>query len=935
MHGIFTKCILFLCVTLVKCRDCTLEDFVRGKLYSPNFDTTGMEASYADERQVRVGCNIGFSGFFKLICKNGDWTSKGAGCEPKSCGHPGDAPFAEFELVNATDFVFGSKVVYICQKGYYMVSRRNYRNCLLEGWDGAIPVCEAQQCPAIHVEDNIKVTGDPEEAGFGNVVLFSCKSNSEVVNGPMEIYCDENGQWSGVGWHGLPPKCEEIKCSPPIIENGYVLGDVKEYKENELLSYKCDPQFKVAGGRSSKCIKTGPAAEWSPTPKCELITCKLDLPPLRGTTYEPASKNVFLPGEKVTVTCEDTYWIGRTDQTSTETTCKEDGEWPVRPVCQEFICSGQRDPLLHYWGVTSWDQKKIGDTAYYKCSWRDSYRTATCTIDGWTPKPLCRGSQCQKKSIENANIGNNNKARYNDGEEVQYTCRNGGKRFTITCENGAWTGIEQCTSVPVPCPKATIPNGFVAGPYKNTIYYTCDRGYKFPTESWWAAAKCRDGVWSGLQRCIEETKCGEPPEIPNGVATEHPQPDEEAQILVITCKKGYSADIEQLTCQDKKWHSNGVPFETLCKPIAPLCSPPPRVENAVVLGAYRKEYISNAEITYTCRENFTMEGEDKIRCKAGKWEEKNTTCIQKPCPMPEDTPNGSYKIVFGKELVFGTMIQYTCNQGYRITSQPDTRTCVLEGWTGEVPICERTTCKTVATHPKLVVTGLPTNGEAIEPGRILDFRCSDDYHLDGASESRCLQSGEWSSPFPTCSQTCQITDVPPNVNHQPVPGNELLKGQNLTFTCRLRHHFIQGSATVQCLDDGKWSHPFPTCDNPTGCGILPPLDGGDTKETVKFQYRHNERVEYDCQNYYVMEGEPYKTCFNGEWRGDVKCLKPCTVNNDDMNRRNIEFKYTNRKKLYSHHNDEFEFRCKRGTSPHGSIMRARCLDGDISLPTCQ
>ena len=61
----------------------------------------------------------------------------------------------------------------------------------------------AQQCPVINVDDNVQVNGDPEEATFGNVVRFSCKSNTEILFGPAEIYCDDSGSWSSEA-----PKCK-------------------------------------------------------------------------------------------------------------------------------------------------------------------------------------------------------------------------------------------------------------------------------------------------------------------------------------------------------------------------------------------------------------------------------------------------------------------------------------------------------------------------------------------------------------------------------------------------------------------------------------------------------------------------------------------------------------------------------------------------------
>lgn len=57
-----------------------------------------------------------------------------------------------------------------------------------------------------------------------------------------------------------------------------------------------------------------------------------------------------------------------------------------------------------------------------------------------------------------------------------------------------------------------------------------------------------------------------------------------------------------------------------------------------------------------------------------------------------------------------------------------------------------------------------------------------------------------------------------------------------------------------------------------GCETPPALLDGDLRDTMKSQYRHNERVEYMCQTYYTMEGEPHRTCINGAWTGYMRCL---------------------------------------------------------------
>lgn len=59
--------------------DCKREDF----LYDSNFDTSNLERTYPHGREVRVYCKTGYSGFFKLVCTDGVWTSKGKLCKRK------------------------------------------------------------------------------------------------------------------------------------------------------------------------------------------------------------------------------------------------------------------------------------------------------------------------------------------------------------------------------------------------------------------------------------------------------------------------------------------------------------------------------------------------------------------------------------------------------------------------------------------------------------------------------------------------------------------------------------------------------------------------------------------------------------------------------------------------------------------------------------
>ncbi|XP_041646754.1 complement factor H-like [Cheilinus undulatus] len=680
MHVIIRSCVLFLWIhalTFVRSQDCTLQQFLESSFFDENFDTSSLEASYPGGRQVRVSCNVGFSGFFKLICVEGKWQKRGTKCEPRSCGHPGDAQFADFHLEKGDDFVFGSQVVYTCQKGYQMVSRSNSRRCMAEGWDGVIPVCEAQRCPVIHVNNTVQVIGDPEEATFGNVLRFSCKSNKDVLVGETEIYCDENGDWSAQA-----PTCQEIKCSVSEIQHGRVTGDIRDYKEDEILHYECNRKYNKQTDRPSKCVKIGTSAEFSPAPVCEPTKCTLSLSRITGTTYD-TTKNRFSPDETVRVRCSDAYWISTPQTTSIVSTCTESGEWDILPVCQEVRCRAEGEPLVYSWSIYWRQVIRLGDTVRYQCyrGYRPTSIEARCTRDGWSPNPLCKALTCNRFEVRHADIVENNKQIYEYGDKVRYSCQEGydgvftltcqehnrwsgnpvctekgctridirhayisynnrrnydhndqvgytcetdrDRSFRVTCNKGNWTGIQNCQA----CGKAIIPNGFFVAQDADKLYYTCNEGFKLPFKGWWGEAKCVNREWTGIEDCIENSRCDDSLEIPNAEVSVTNLRNK--QVALVRCNDGYNAQLQdvRLSCAEGNWNFQGLVPEAICQPTSRPCPPPPKVENAVILTPYQKEYLSDSEVTYSCRNTYQMNGDGRIRCNDGQWEQKLMSCI--------------------------------------------------------------------------------------------------------------------------------------------------------------------------------------------------------------------------------------------------------------------------------------------------------------------
>ncbi|XP_056270895.1 coagulation factor XIII B chain-like isoform X1 [Pseudoliparis swirei] len=783
-------------------------------------------------------------------------------------------------------------------------------------------------------------------------------------------------------YHLALVKSQEVICPAPHIENGFVPVNIQEYKEHDILHFGCDAKHKSINVLPSKCTKRGLKAEWSPTPGCEPIVCRLSAP-LEGTSYEPTSRNVFSPGDTVRVNCGNKHWISNLWNTSAEATCKENGDWTLRPVCQEVRCRNERQQYVSRWNVRWNQQIKMDDTVGYSCyrgyKKTDGATDATCTRNGWAPNILCQEITCNRRDYQNANIAGRTLNMYKNNERVSYNCKNGYEgHFTLTCKEKGWTGTEQCTKVCKPieidnaqftdnaketyrineqvdytcrndpkrvftvtcdkrgwtgrmncsaCQAADVPHGIVVGPYNDTLYYTCKIGYKLSTKGWRAEAKCTDGVWSGLKGCIANTTCGNIPEISNGRVT----PFEKSEDAQITCEDGYHAQITNLTCHKGKWLSEGFSPETICKLIAVPCNPPRKVDNAVIVGLYQKEYLSDSNATYQCRDKYIiLDNEDTIQCKDGTWEAKRIMCT----PYCDKLKDESINFTTDKERYMdGDVIEYQC----AMSVVEGTATCDNTEW-NKSQDCTDNTCEVAMMQPNLSVTGLPPGEKRMKIGLKLQFHCDDEFTIEGSTEIECLHTGEWNAAFPTCAEKCEVAYVPNSVYlDKYVRGDQLNKGQRLSFNCRSDGDTLQGKAVVECSAGGQWSDPFPTCGAPAGCGRPPQVENGDITQSVKFNYRHGDWVEYGCQNYYVMNGYQYKTCLNGEWnQPTMRCLNPCTVDRRAMSSHNIHFGYNYDGKMYSSHDDHITFACDRGKRSDGTFeMRQRCDDGVMNLPTCQ
>ncbi|XP_053490542.1 complement factor H isoform X2 [Ictalurus furcatus] len=755
------------------------EECLKGNINYENTQISNLNERYTHGQTVKLSCATGYVGSLRLECENGIWTKiAGRECKKKPCGHPGDTPNGDFKLIKDSEFVFGATVEYTCRPGYIMASRVKHRNCRIDGWDNAVPVCEVVKCLIISNLGDVIATGNTEEASYGDVIHFECASHDKMLQGPEDIHCKSDGQWSD-----KIPKCIEIKCLPPEIPHGFTNPD-KEYKENNILQYSCEKGYNPRPG-NPRCTKYG----WSIKPECEVITCLLGSPTTGVVSTKPIGKNIFLAGEYVEIICSKKYWIFITKQVSQNIKCKEDGKWEFRPVCEEITCEyPRREHLLnnpsYYKHIY-----KLGENTWYRCEYgyQPTPASITCTENGWEPEPRCIEITCQKPEIAHGEVMGIQKNTYNRNVKIELRCNQGyePKRFLVTCnQNGEWDNMRQCTLVK--CPIISNLGDVIAkgnteeASYGDVIHFECashDKMLEGPEE-----IHCKDdGQWSDKKpKCIEKTTCagasvenGFTHKLPGGfsyschtnykafdekwwgvvICTEGPQ--SYAPLCIPNDQCGQIPNVHAKKIQVKKGYKNEetVEFECESKPCCFKCISgtwqdcqciPPSVENAVITSH------SQHQVEYTCRNNYTITGKRLISCNSSQWKEL-PTCklgINLRCQDPEREINDAIRNDPNLKAYYeeGGGVQYKCREDFYFQNGSKA-VCSAGKW--KYPQCIKLDINLRCQDPEREINDAIRNDTNLkayyEEGGGVQYKCKEGFHFQNGSKAVC-SSGKWNYP---------------------------------------------------------------------------------------------------------------------------------------------------------------------------------------------
>ncbi|XP_031574707.1 CUB and sushi domain-containing protein 3-like [Actinia tenebrosa] len=224
------------------------------------------------------------------------------------------------------------------------------------------------------------------------------------------------------------------------------------------------------------------------------------------------------------------------------------------------------------------------------------------------------------------------------------------------------------------------------------------------------------------------------------------------------------------------------------------------------LNGYIKgdQYDAGSIIHLMCNDGFFRRGYPFAVCKKdGRWTDSNVTCIARSCGDPGMPFNGKR---IGMMFQYSNTVSFSCNKGYFLEG-PATRTCQANRtWSDSQPICRPIPCgePPSISHSKLFLYG---EGGLVYKNQI-EYVCKPGYYREGNQKIYCGDDGKWHGILPVCKEVrCPRPKVLLNGAIQMDNNTE---GSIVRFFCNPGYTLF-GSHWRKCLKTGQWTGPEPTC----------------------------------------------------------------------------------------------------------------------------
>ncbi|XP_061388329.1 sushi, von Willebrand factor type A, EGF and pentraxin domain-containing protein 1 [Musca vetustissima] len=823
----------------------------------------GQRASYSCPHGYHV---VGLQS--RLCQADGNWAGAEPACKqniyclkPPKIEHARNSALPEQET-----FDLDSTVQYHCHNGYVTNGFPRAKCLAIDGqasWYGPDIQCEPRSCGQPPDPANGWHSG--ECYTYGCKITYNCGTGYELV-GKHERTCQSDGSWTPKEL----PTCVS-PCLVPSVENGKYykvephtielsdkpsltpLSTYEEIQSNEFITLECEEGYKIQGAGQLRCGH----GSWSVNAFSKCVSVACTLPNIPGLIYEGGYRAGLTIGQDSSVNARCNY---STNTLPIEMTCSRGTIKPQNIQCE----SGMRKSREEIVKITDESNEKISNTNVLDTSDMEESSNSTDDQNATEESKMCGPPTITDGALIYKNSDMDIEGIYESGTEIYFNCipSASGERNTwkIICENGEWIGRSYNCANGTCLFKNNEPNvvsfyndleireDIVEFPPGATITSRCTDIGKFEL------------VGSIERTCIHSEWTGVKPQC-FGLNQENDYAMEKAPTILFRRHNGPIAQSND----GKLIVYPGTTLHMECLWMRRFGNPKWSVSHDY--KNYSEGWVTEEGRDPTLEYRLTIadaQTDDSgiYSCETPARHKHSVEIVVKSINCPE-IPTRRGLIVSTNETKLSVRVLLSCSNGNSLIGSSELFCLPSGNWSAPLPVCESVECGDIPlpnniTSPRVSVLSREVGGRAA-------FSCPSGYGLRGPSESICMPSGEWATPFPTCVEVqCENPGAPQNGYAQGTPPYRA--GDVVQFNCN-PEYMMQGQPIIACQDNGRWSGGLPKCVQ--ACSYPGTAISGHMS-SVQFYYAIGESITFTCDAGLELRGPKMVKCLkNGKWSGAI------------------------------------------------------------------
>ncbi|XP_042893956.1 complement receptor type 2-like [Penaeus japonicus] len=711
-------------------------------------------------------------------------------------------------------------------------------------------------------------------------------------------------------WKPKKPECVTLPCSVPKVAqgqfdfNGEALSEGATISHGEVVKFSCQAGYNVLGSETMRCWY-GAWAVTGQNPKCQPDQCVL--PKLDHGKYTSGYKKglTIIHGSTVEYMCDE-GWIMSAD----EVTCQLGTLLPSAPAC---IAPAHSISVMNIAPAPVKREGPPGGDIMDTEEAKDKKKTCGAPPDVLGALAY-RGEQLVATDNAHADYPQvDQDQRYPDGTQINYACDASltTENFTwmISCLDGVWDGEPP---VYLPCGDGIPPVtdfGNISCIWRktepNVVTFYNDQEVTEEMVEFEPGAKlvsrcvdigkyalegsverqCIHGQWTGNKSvCVglnqeSNYSLDKPPTILFRNEKGPMAQSNDGKLVV------YPGTVLHLECLFTRRHGTpnwNVSLASAGDDIKGKRRKKTKAKGRVKGGKKRGGSFAPYPNGWANAPNRNIQLEYRLSiyraqpkdsgsyaCVTPKGHKHVVTLDIRRVHCPNINVNESDKIIYEpNETKMNTVVKFSCEVGYSLVGASEIKCLPSGNWSAPFPRCEDIECPDPRESPADPLLRVTVVARGV--GSQVLYDCPRGHPVKGPASAICQENGQWSSPPPRCKEDNCIPPAAP-ANGTVTGEGPFHAGDMVVIKCN-PNFMLEGQSLIVCQEDGTWSEEIPKCS--LACTYPGTIISG-IMSPIKFYYPINDTITYTCNPRNVLRGVRSITCMEGgKWSAPVPTCIP-------------------------------------------------------------